>query len=197
MSWLHWLTLMYVMEAATIMASYEYVYRPRPDKPWLEVIVGTLIWTAPPFLLDVWWNLPKHLFQIILLGSLLVVGGAMMSWIFLVHLNDNKPTMTQRGNEKRNQGDLLAWQDAMLKEVEHALDRQAFFVEQLEKESERLTALSQTLGNVQATINGHAQQVSLYRQIGEQVACDMRKGRKASYVLEKRSETQSEGVGEE
>jgi len=164
---------MYIVEAMLIMASYEHVFRPRPDRPWIEVIVGTLVWLVPPFVFDLCFGLPKWLFQVILVGSLLVTGGTMMAWIFLVHLNNNQPRIERE--------DSPAWQKAMLREIGHALERQAFFVQQLTAGGNELVDLSRALGSLQATINEHIRQVSLYRQIGMQVTDDILSGQSSSY----------------
>ena len=89
----HWLMVIFIAQAAVIMASYELVFRPRSDKPWLEVIVGTLIWLGPALGFCVRYGLIHPFGSLVLIAALLVTGGAMMAWIFMVHLRGNPPRL--------------------------------------------------------------------------------------------------------
>ena len=109
----YWLMVILTAQAAAIMASYELVFRPRPDKAWLEVIVGTLIWLAPALGFCIYYGLIHSLGSLVLIAALLVTGGAMMAWIFMVHL---------RGNPPRLPRDVLEQQiDMLVRELAHRM----------------------------------------------------------------------------
>jgi len=186
----HWylvLAGLYLASAAAIMASYEWVYRPRADKPWIEVIVGTLIWVLPPFVFDAIFPLPKLLFQLVLLGSLLVTGGAMMSWIFLVHLRNEEQV---QANE---QGNLLQWQKDMIADAEIVFQRQAQLIADALRGNLEIENITGRLQQQQEALSKIIQQVDLYRRIGDQTLQDLQEGIASCYLMRKKKAVEAQG----
>ena len=188
----HWYLVLagfYLFSAVSIMASYEIVYRPRQDKPWIEVIVGTLIWVIPPFLFDAIFPLPKLFFQLILIGSLLITGGAMMSWIFLVHLRNEEQVQAQ----VNEQGNLLQWQKDMIADAEIVFQRQAQLITDAMRGNLEIEGIVGQLHQQQETLSAIIKQIDLYRRIGDQTLQDLQEGLASCYLARKKKAVEAQG----